>query len=51
MDSDDEYDSNTCPPLKIDKNLLKWITILGEEYEEYKQRILRKVREELMSES
>jgi hypothetical protein len=51
MDSDEEYDSNTLPPLKIDKNFLKWATILKEEYGEYKERILREVREELMKES
>ena len=51
MDSDEEYDSNTLPPLKIDKNFLKWATILKAEYEEYKERILREVREELTKES
>ena len=47
MDSDEEYVSNTCPPLKIDKNFLKWASILQEEYEDYKDRILREIREEL----
>ena len=50
MDSDEEYMSNTCPPLKIDKNILKWASILQEEYEEYKQRILQEIREELHDE-
>lgn len=47
MDSDEEYVSNTCSPLKIDKNFLKWASILQEEYEDYKERILREIREEL----
>ena len=47
MDSDEEYVSNTCSPLKIDKNFLKWASILQEEYKEYKDRILREIREEL----
>ena len=47
MDSDEEHMNNTCPPLKIDKNFLKWAMILQEEYEEYKDKILRELREEL----
>ena len=47
MDSDEEYVSNTCPPLKIDKNFLKWASILQQGYTEYKERILREIREEL----
>tara|TARA_B100000900_G_scaffold411887_1_gene432493 strand:- start:1578 stop:1748 length:171 start_codon:yes stop_codon:yes gene_type:complete len=47
MDSDEEYVSNTCPPLKIDKNFLKWASILQEEYTQYKKRILQEIRQEL----
>lgn len=48
MDPDEEYHSNTCPPLKIDKNFLKWAKTLQEEYEEYKERIIREIREKLL---